>query len=216
MSALEDESGGLLDILADVPGILHDYEVIRTSTSTPAFAALLRQRVRGQLLALHDWGQHRRTLPPAVDHRPPPSSAETAFLALQALHSAILLCLAPACETLSVDALLLEIAAICPRSDYPGSLMEPGIPTHAAAKTALALHICLLANLCFGNDPSSTGAFLFIFPLQVASQYLEADSDEARWAEQVMKSVIVETHGFELGRQREWAHLRSARDDITP
>ena len=104
-------------------------------------------------------------------------------MSLPALHNAILLCLAPVCEGFELP------------------LVVGDIPTEAARR-ALASDICRLAKESFDRSPSSTGAFLFIFPLHVATRHLPPGTDEAAWAETAMQRVIVETHGFEIGRPR--------------
>lgn len=110
---------------------------------------------------------------------------------LLALHNAILLCLAPVCEAFELP------------------LVTGDMPTEGARRS-LASGICRLAKESFDRSPSSTGAFLFIFPLHVAARHLPPGTEEATWVETAMQRVIVETHGFEIGRPRTW-HLQDGQ-----
>ncbi|ERS95693.1 uncharacterized protein SPSK_00130 [Sporothrix schenckii 1099-18] len=181
--------GELMDLFAEVPGILHDLggaAQTQAPDATPQSGAGLRRRVEHLLLALSAWRQQRQ-LPPRA------SSASHADLSMLALHHAILLCLTPVCDAFHV------------------SIVAGQAPMDAeAARRSVASDICRLAKASFDRNPSSTGAFLFIFPLHVAARHLPPGADEAVWAETAMQRVIVETHGFEIGRPRTW-YLESGR-----
>jgi hypothetical protein len=71
-------------------------------------------------------------------------------------------------------------------------------------RKAIATEICQLAASCLGHESHSTESLLFIFPLQIASMNFETGSAEEKGAEEIMNGVIAGTHGFEIGRRREW------------
>ncbi|KAL1895886.1 hypothetical protein Sste5346_004983 [Sporothrix stenoceras] len=106
-------------------------------------------------------------------------------MSLLALHHAVLLCLSPVCEAFELPLVVADMSREDPRR-------------------SLASDICRLAKDSFDRSPSSTGAFLFIFPLHVAARHLPPGTEEATWAETAMQRIIVETHGFEIGRPRTW------------
>lgn len=163
----------LMDLFAQVPGVLHDFGVAQTPDASPESVADLLRRVEDLLGALSVWRQSFQI---------PTSNTDMSFLAL---HNAVLLCLSPVCEAFQLPLVAGDVSTDDPRQ-------------------SLASDICRLAKESFDRSPSSTGAFLFIFPLHVAARHLPPETEEAAWAETAMQRVIVETHGFEIGRPRTW------------
>lgn len=65
----------------------------------------------------------------------------------------------------------------------------------------VAVEICRMVNYHLHILRRSSGAFMLIFPLNVAYINLEDDREGVRpWLERVM-AVVADTHGFEIGRK---------------
>ncbi|KAJ4244766.1 hypothetical protein NW762_014343 [Fusarium torreyae] len=193
-SGLKTASDVLHDIFAHVPGHLHDMDRVERDEVDADFIGDLRLRVESTLTALHRWElfyQHPR---PLTGYLPNAASSNLILhsvkdKSLLALQRAIILCMSGLCA-------LLDIPLI---PDIPAALN-----TRQKVKTAIAVEICQLATSCVGHESPTTGPLLFIFPLQIASMNFEPGSFEERRAEEIMNEVIAGTHGFEIGRRREW------------
>ncbi|CAK7231333.1 hypothetical protein SCUCBS95973_007875 [Sporothrix curviconia] len=171
----------LTALFAKVPGLLRDVARMRQAldaSASPAAALGLRTRVCQVLSDLHAWRKPFQKTDTASHEDEP----------LLALHSAVLLCLAPVCDALGI-----------PLAETGG---QPA--ASSSARVALAADICRIAKASFAGSPSSTRAFLFIFPLHVAARNLPPDSSEAVWVNAAMQHVLAETHAFEIGRPRNW------------
>ncbi|KAF4455793.1 hypothetical protein F53441_1992 [Fusarium austroafricanum] len=152
----------------------------------------LRQRVEITLADLEDWEQFNQYPRPLASYPSPTASAPVFHTvrdkSLLALQRAIILCMSGLCALLKIP-LVAEIPAV--------------LENRHAVKTAIASEICELATSCVGHT-HSTEPLLFIFPLQIASMNFETGSQEEKMAEEIMNGVIADTHGFEIGRRREW------------
>ncbi|KAF5636174.1 hypothetical protein F52700_5488 [Fusarium sp. NRRL 52700] len=186
-------SDALHDIFARVPGQLHDMDRIERSEVDNEFFEELRQRVETTLSDLEDWEQfyqHPRPLTgcflaPTQDG----TSHSVRHKVLLALQRAIILCMTGLCTFFNIP-LVAEIPSI--------------LEDRKVVSKAIAIEICQLAASCLGHESHSTESLLFIFPLQIASMNFERGSAEEKGAEEIMNGVIAGTHGFEIGRRREW------------
>ncbi|KAJ5297888.1 hypothetical protein N7508_008137 [Penicillium antarcticum] len=79
------------------------------------------------------------------------------------------------------------------------TISDPLLPRQGT-RNDVAVEICRMVDYHLHYLRRSSGAFMLIFPLNVAHNHLDVGSVEARrWLEGVM-AVIADSHGFELGR----------------
>ncbi|KAF5669966.1 hypothetical protein FHETE_4649 [Fusarium heterosporum] len=168
-------SDALHDIFAWVPGQLHDMDRVEQGECDGNTFNNLWQRVETTLSDLEDWEQFH--------HHPRPL---TNLSTSNFMHSIR-------------DKALLALQRAVILSEIPAALED-----QQAVKTVIANEICQLATSCIGHKTSGTEPLLFIFPLQIASMNFERGSMDERRADKVMNEVIAGTHGFEIGRRREW------------
>jgi hypothetical protein len=155
----------------------------------------LRRRVEITLSDLEDWEQFHHHPRPLTGLASPTlhNAHSTRDKTLLALQRAIILCMSGLCALLNIP-LVAEIPA--------------GFEDRQAVRSAIASEIYQLATSCVGHTTLGTEPLLFIFPLQIASMNFEKSSVEERRADEVMNEVIAGTHGFEIGRRREWRTSR--------
>ncbi|RKK26896.1 hypothetical protein BFJ66_g11802 [Fusarium oxysporum f. sp. cepae] len=186
-------SDALHDIFARVPGQLHDMDRVQRGEVDNEFFEELRQRVETTLSDLEDWEQfyqHPRPLTGSpLTSTQDSTSHPVKHKALLALQRAIILCMTGLCTFFNIP-LVAEIPSI--------------LEDRKVVRKAIATEICQLAASCLGHESHSTESLLFIFPLQIASMNFETGSAEEKGAEEIMNGVIAGTHGFEIGRRREW------------
>ncbi|EWZ80465.1 hypothetical protein NW765_009845 [Fusarium oxysporum] len=186
-------SDALHDIFARVPGQLHDMDRVQRGEVDNEFFEELRQRVETTLSDLEDWEQfyqHPRPLTGSpLTSTQDSTSHPVRHKALLALQRAIILCMTGLCTFFNIP-LVAEISSI--------------LEDRKVVRKAIATEICQLAASCLGHESHSTESLLFIFPLQIASMNFETGSAEEKGAEEIMNGVIAGTHGFEIGRRREW------------
>ncbi|KAL5590714.1 hypothetical protein FOBRF1_014271 [Fusarium oxysporum] len=186
-------SDALHDIFARVPGQLHDMDRVQRGEVDNEFFEELRQRVETTLSDLEDWEQfyqHPRPLTGSpLTSTQDGTSHPVRHKALLALQRAIILCMTGLCTFFNIP-LVAEIPSI--------------LEDRKVVRKAIATEICQLAASCLGHESHSTESLLFIFPLQIASMNFETGSAEEKGAEEIMNGVIAGTHGFEIGRRREW------------
>ncbi|KAH7234932.1 uncharacterized protein BKA55DRAFT_597898 [Fusarium redolens] len=186
-------SDALHDIFARVPGQLHDMDRVERGEVDSEFSDELRQRVETTLSDLEDWEQfyqHPRPLTGCpLASTQDSTSHPVRHKALLALQRAIILCMTGLCSFFNIP-LVAEIPAI--------------LEDRQVVRKAIAAEICQLAASCLGHESHSTESLLFIFPLQIASMNFDRGSVEEKGAEEIMNGVIAGTHGFEIGRRREW------------
>ncbi|EXA35406.1 hypothetical protein FOVG_13497 [Fusarium oxysporum f. sp. pisi HDV247] len=186
-------SDALHDIFARVPGQLHDMDRVQRGEVDNEFFEELRQRVETTLSDLEDWEQFYQQ-PRPLTSSPLTSTQDSTshpvrHKALLALQRAIILCMTGLCTFFNIP-LVAEIPSI--------------LEDRKLVRKAIATEICQLAASCLGHESHSTESLLFIFPLQIASMNFETGSAEEKGAEEIMNGVIAGTHGFEIGRRREW------------
>ncbi|KAM0337475.1 hypothetical protein ACHAPQ_003046 [Fusarium lateritium] len=188
-------SDTLHDMFARVPGQLYDMDCVERDEVDGEFISDLRQRVETTLSDLEDWEQfHHHPRPLSGLSSPALSSAHsTTDKTLLALQRAIILCMSGLCALLNIP-LVAE--------------MPVAFEDSQAVRTAIASEIYQLATSCVEHTTLGTEPLLFIFPLQIASMNFEKGSVEERRADEVMNEVIAGTHGFEIGRRREWKTSR--------
>lgn len=121
---------------------------------------------------------------------PPPSQTDAAALALC---YAVLICL----DASSLD---LEVSLISDTTPFV-------LAAEKEATKQWSLEISHLSSSALRGEKSTAVAFFLVFPMQVAHRHLDPESPEARRLEGLMGSVVCDTHGFETGKKREWAHL---------
>lgn len=89
------------------------------------------------------------------------------------------------------------------RVDMPSSnilISDPLLPMEGN-RHDVAVEICRMTEYHLHAFSQSSGAFMLIFPLNVAYLHLNADNGQIKpWLEAVM-SVVADLHGFELGRK---------------
>lgn len=121
---------------------------------------------------------------------PPPSQTDAAALALC---YAVLTCLDGPSEALKVSLI----------SDNTPFDLE----AEKEATRQWALEISHLSSSALRSEKSTAVAFFLIFPMQVAHRHMDPGSPEAQRLEGLMGSVVCDTHGFEIGKKREWDHI---------
>ncbi|RHZ63010.1 hypothetical protein CDV55_106098 [Aspergillus turcosus] len=72
----------------------------------------------------------------------------------------------------------------------------------------IAIEVCRTVDYHLHCVQRSSGAFMLLFPLNVAYRNLEPDSDEAKWIEKIM-AVTADIHGFEIGRRQNMPRARN-------
>lgn len=95
----------------------------------------------------------------------------------------------------------LEVVGVqidMPSSNIP--ISDPLLPMEGT-RHDVAVEICRMADYHLHSFRESSGAFMLIFPLNVAHLHLSQDGGQIKpWLEAVM-SVVADLHGFELGRR---------------
>jgi hypothetical protein len=179
---------------AEVPGILHDFDLLAT-TLDGAYDQGLLQRVKSTLATLHLLGERctqKASVASDTAELQSTSSDCTFYWALLTLQKAILLCLVTVCDALTVD--LFPGGGTIPLGCTQGR-QSTGSKTE---RQLLAIDICELSNRCLEHGVSSQTAFLLLFPLQMASRNLVSGSSEAGRLESMMKNVLADAHGFRV------------------
>ncbi|KAJ5761998.1 uncharacterized protein N7511_005380 [Penicillium nucicola] len=208
----------LHDILVDIPGLLEDANHSKTwdpiFPGHDSFKAELLPRVQSTLEALYIWRWRWETLFPTATYLAEPTNQNTfpTSIALPPspfpsviwfdnpyrateliLYNALRLILTRTLETLD--------PSFTPETPTPISdtISDPLLPEQGS-RNDVAVEICRMADYHLHSLRRSSGAFMLIFPLNVAHNHLDVGSVEARkWLEGVM-AVIADLHGFELGR----------------
>jgi len=191
----------LLDIFAEVPGILHDLDILRLQAGRASIAAsALRHRTQTVLQALHTWRG-----PCQHEHERCALPSDKADRFALAIHHPILLCLSEPSR-----ALLLPLLGTSGAESGPADRFDCGEDTAwepDGAEGGLAMDICALAHVILRDGGSTALAFFLIFPLQMASQHLVRGSPQACWVANMMDTLVADNFGLELGRSRDWTDL---------
>lgn len=103
------------------------------------------------------------------------------------------------------DALLLILQSMCElfkismEPSFAPLMSDPLLPTQGS-RMDTTLEICRMADYQLHDLRRSSGAFMLLFPLNVAYRNLVPNSAEALWLEKIM-AWIADTHGFEMSRR---------------
>ncbi|KAL3952118.1 hypothetical protein ACCO45_013835 [Purpureocillium lilacinum] len=148
----------LLDIFAEVPGILHDLDILRLQAGRASIAAsALRHRTQTVLQALHTWRG-----PCQHEHERCALPSDKADRFALAIHHPILLCLSEPSR-----ALLLPLLGTSGAESGPADRFDCGEDTAwepDGAEGGLAMDICALAHVILRDGGSTALAFSLIFP----------------------------------------------------
>ncbi|WXC60107.1 hypothetical protein SNK03_005963 [Fusarium graminearum] len=187
----------LLDLFAQFPGIVDDYDRLRKSTFIDTGKReAFKQRVRLLIDRIHAWLRNipwTCTLDPAIrensQRQLPDDPMDCASLAVC---YAVLLCLIQPCACLQIN--------IIPEYDHYN--VDP------ARIEFLTFEICRFSKKALQGGGDSAGlALLLIYPLQISWYFLQATPEKLDQVRENLDSSIADSHGFELGRVREWSEL---------
>lgn len=121
---------------------------------------------------------------------PPPSQTDAAALALC---YAVLI-------SMNTSSIKSEISLISDTTPFNES-------TEREAMKQWSIEISHLSSSALRTEKSTAVSFFLVFPMQVAYRHMDHNSPEAQRLEGLMGSVVCDTHGFEIGKKREWSHL---------
>ncbi|KAJ5527800.1 hypothetical protein N7513_011959 [Penicillium frequentans] len=77
---------------------------------------------------------------------------------------------------------------------------DPLLPMQGS-RHEVAVEICRMSSFHLQSFHQSSGAFMLLFPLNVALHHLDGDKDGVRpWLQKVL-AIIADMHGFEVGRR---------------
>ncbi|KAL6916857.1 hypothetical protein FSHL1_008469 [Fusarium sambucinum] len=186
----------LLDMFAQFPGIIEDYDRLRKSTFIhPDTREAFRQRVQSLIDRIHAWLRNIPwicTLDPTTRENSqgqlPDDPMDCASLAVC---YAILLCLIQPCDCLKIN--------IIP--DHDQYNVDP------ARIDFLTLEICRFSSWALRGGDTANLALLLIYPLQITWFFLQGTPEKLHRVRENLDLGIADTHGFELGRMREWNEL---------
>ncbi|GKU09719.1 hypothetical protein FLAG1_08910 [Fusarium langsethiae] len=186
----------LLDMFAQFPGIIEDYDRLRKSTFIdPGTREAFRQRLQSLINGIHAW---LRDMPWICT--PDPTLRETSQgqlpddpmdCASLAVCYAILLCLIQPCDCLRIN--------IIPEHNHYN--VDP------ARVEFLTQEICRFSKWALRGGDSANLALLLIYPLQIAWFFLQKTPEKLDPVRKNLDLAIADSHGFELGRMREWNEL---------
>ncbi|EPS32070.1 hypothetical protein PDE_07029 [Penicillium oxalicum 114-2] len=205
----------LQDLLCDIPGHVEGVDqFLSWSTderSKAEFRSALCARIFATLEALYSWRWKweqefpRSTYliaPGGLDpetHQPLPPSPFSSVIWFSDPYRAGELMTYNAGRLIVTRA--LETIGVCidtPPSDEPRN--DPLLPMQGT-RYDVAVEICRMADYHLHSFRRSSGAFIIIFPLNVARLHLDEDDGEIKaWLEKVM-SIVADSHGFEVGRR---------------
>lgn len=195
----------LHDIFAEVPCIYHEVDQLTPEDKANRSEAycVVRDHIRAVAKALRAWPENLQQARLADQfgssmnlsqgpniNLPPPSQADAAALALC---YAVLICL----DGPSLD---LEVSLISDTTPYDPT-------TEKEALKHWSLEISQLSSSSLSSEDATAVAFFLVFPMQVAHRHMDSQSAEAQRLEGLMGSIVCDTHGFEIGKKREWGHL---------
>jgi hypothetical protein len=205
----------LHDFLCDLPGITEDVDRILTWNSNESgmeeFKAAFCSRVLATLEALYSWrwdweqkfpNSSSLISPTDLDHETSlvlPLSPFKSIIWFTSPHRAAELMNYNAVRLIATRALeVVGVQIDKPSSNIP--ISDPLLPMEGN-RHDVAVEICRMADYHLHSFRQSSGAFMLIFPLNVAYLHLSQDSGQIKpWLEAVM-SVVADLHGFELGRR---------------
>ncbi|KAJ5370292.1 uncharacterized protein N7496_006384, partial [Penicillium cataractarum] len=202
----------LQDLLCDLPGYLEDIDKIFTwnpkKSGKEELAKDLCSRVLTTLEALYAWRWDWEQKFPNSTYLISPRDLDVSSIRLPpSPFESIIWFTSPhrAAELMTYNAIrlittrTLEMFGI----DMPSSdifISDPLLPMEGT-RHDVAVEICRMTEYHLHAFSQSSGAFMLIFPLNVAHLHLNEDKGRIKpWLEAVM-SVVADLHGFELGRK---------------
>jgi hypothetical protein len=195
----------LLDMFAQSPGIIEDYDKLRQSTFIdPCTREAFRNRVQSLIDRVHAWFRDipwTCTLDPAfIKNSQGQLPDEPMDCVSLAVCYAVLICLIQPCNCLQIN--------IIPEQDHLASNNKDPSRTEY-----LALEICRFSKCALRGGDSASLALLLIYPLQIAWFCLQGTPGNLHPVREIMDFAIADSHGFELGRMRQWneSHLEQGR-----
>ncbi|GIJ87957.1 hypothetical protein Asppvi_006873 [Aspergillus pseudoviridinutans] len=208
------------DVFCDIPGLLEDLDkVIAWDPDIPGrdeFLGQVRQNALSILEILYSWRcKWQEDNPDTAFFIPssnsgsdglPPSPFKTVIWFTDPyraneliVYDSVLLIVLKAAEALG-----LNLGG--PHSSMTSSsdLLHP-VPSN---RKEVAIEVCRTVDYHLHCLQRSSGAFMLLFPLNVAYRNLEPESDEARWMKKIM-AVTADIHGFEIGRRENMLRTRN-------
>lgn len=190
----------LYDILSDIPGLLQDFDTLRSNNFPDNAWTELRDRTANTVFALHTWRSNLPFTFSSAHDFPPAYSQDTA--AALALHHTALLHLEELTYSLCIP--------LGPASVMSDPLQGGVDAARIGVRHSLASEIYHLASSSISQTNSFPGALFFILPLHVAAEHIDPERQEESFALKVyMDAIIAGSHGFHLGR------CRSAWDSVS-
>ncbi|KAF3386552.1 Uncharacterized protein F1880_001404 [Penicillium rolfsii] len=214
---LEAKSPGdkLQDFLCDLPGFLEDVDKILAwkldDQGKEEFTTNFCSRVFATLEALYSWRWDWELKFPNSTHiiSPDDINSDTPLPLPPRPFKSIIWSTSPhrATELMHYNAIRLiatraleMIGVQIDTSSANIPVSDPLLPTEGT-RHDVAVEICRMADYHLHAFGQSSGAFMLIFPLNVAHLHLNADSGDIKlWLEAVM-SIVADLHGLELGRR---------------
>ncbi|KAJ5637674.1 hypothetical protein N7490_007553 [Penicillium lividum] len=205
----------LHDFLVDIPGILEEMErLLAWDPNLPGreeFKEKHCQRTFRTLEELYSWrwDWQREFSNSTYLIRPTDLDFEDSFLLPSSpfetviwfstpyrateliMYNSIRLLLTMALETAGID---IEVPASV------NGVNDPLLPMQGS-RHDVAVEICRMSNFHLRSFHQSSGAFMLLFPLNVALRHLDGDKGRVKpWLQGVM-AIIADLHGFEVGRR---------------
>ncbi|RGP76695.1 hypothetical protein FLONG3_5135 [Fusarium longipes] len=195
----------LLDMFAQSPGIIEDYDKLRKVTFIDdCTRAAFRNRVQSLIDRIHAWFRDMpwtcTTDPAFLTNSQGQLPNDPMDCVSLAVCHAVLVCLIQPCTCFQID--------IIPQHDHFKSNNE-----EPARTEYLAHEICRFSKWALRNGDSASLALLLIYPLQIAWYCLQGTPEKLNPVREIMDLGIADSHGFELGRMRQWneSHLEQGR-----
>lgn len=216
----------LHDILCDIPGYLEDLDNLGNwppgRTGKEDFLASVRKRILTSLESLYSWRwEWEKDFPastytispngldPETSRPLPPSPFQSVIWFVNSYR---------ANELMTYNAIRLiltrslELSGLNPEVANTTIASDPLLPKEGT-RHDVAIEICRMVDYHLHCFRRSSGAFMIIFPLNVAYLHLNEDTYGIKpWLESVM-DLVADTHGFEIGRRenmpRQTANVRS-------
>ncbi|GIC87264.1 uncharacterized protein Aud_003648 [Aspergillus udagawae] len=210
----------LHDVFSDIPGLLENLDrVTAWSPNIPGrdeFLGQVRQNALSILEILYSWRcKWQEDNPDTAFFIPssnsgsdglPPSPFKTVIWFTDPyraneliVYDSVLLIVLKAAEGLGLNL-----------GEPHSSMTNPSdlLPPIQSNRNEVAIEVCRMVNYHLHCLQRSSGAFMLLFPLNVAYRNLEPESDEARWMEKIM-AVTADIHGFEIGRRENMLQARN-------
>lgn len=199
------------DILCDIPGILEDLSAaLSQHPNVPGnteFTTWYIPRVLSTLEALYSWrwtwelefpNSTFITTPVHSDSiQSLPPSPFKSIIWFSNPHRATELILYNAMRLILTRS--LEIAGLRQDTNQQQEVNDPLLPMEGN-RHEIATEICRMADYHLSCFRRNSGAFMLVFPLNVAYLHLDPSATEIRsWLQSVM-AVIADSHGLEIGR----------------